>query len=216
MPAGAATGSAESRIEGDSATVSETEIIVNKGGRSYGRLVPQGPGARPSPPGQVMDALHRGDLRLTDARSEVVGRLIGRQRPATANELHAELRRDGLCVGLTTVYGTLLPLAAKGVLHSFTDAGEAGYRLCGATPHHHALCTRCRVVEEFSAPEADRTIELATRRGGFLVALGCLDVHGLCASCARQEFQRSGGSSGSEHGGPGARGFGPGDVSTAR
>jgi Fur family ferric uptake transcriptional regulator len=138
----------------------------------------------------VADALRRGGLRVTGARSEVLGRLVGRRRPVAANELHAELRRDGLRIGLTTVYGTLLPLASNGVLHSFTEAGETGYRWCSAAAHHHAVCTRCGIIEEFSAPEADRRIELAARRHGFLVVRADLDVEGLCASCAPRNSRR--------------------------
>jgi Fur family ferric uptake transcriptional regulator len=152
--------------------------------------VSRSPDAPPPAPDPIGDALRRGGLRVTGARSEVMSRLVGRHRPVAANELHAELRRDGLRIGLTTVYGTLLPLAGTGVLHSFPEAGETGYRLCGEAPHHHAVCTRCGIVEEFSAPEADRRIELAARRHGFLVVRTDLDVEGLCASCAPRDSHR--------------------------
>ena len=68
----------------------------------------------------------------------------------SAQEIHAELRRRGEHVGLTTVYRHLQALSEQGSVDAIRDAsGETLYRQCGTSVHHHHLtCRNCgRSVE---------------------------------------------------------------------
>ena len=63
----------------------------------------------------------------------------------SAQQIHAELRRRGERIGLTTVYRHLQVLSEDGLLDTIRDAGgETLYRRCrSATHHHHLICRVC-------------------------------------------------------------------------
>src|SRR5579884_2689172 len=68
----------------------------------------------------------------------------------SAQDLFAQLRREGHKVGLTTVYRHLQQLVDAGIVDMVrTIDGEAVYRRCGSDAHHHHLvCRRCGRTEE--------------------------------------------------------------------
>jgi len=59
---------------------------------------------------------------------------------ASAQELHQILRREGDGIGLTTVYRALQSLVDDKIVDLLRrEDGEAIYRLCGDTHHHHLV-----------------------------------------------------------------------------
>jgi len=104
----------------------------------------------------------------------------------SAQDLHAELRGRGDAVGLTTVYRHLTALVAGGavdVLH--TDDGQAVYRLCGTSAHHHhVVCRSCGASVEVAGPEVEAWAERVSRAAGYTDVTHTLEVFGTCAACA--------------------------------
>jgi Fur family ferric uptake transcriptional regulator len=100
----------------------------------------------------------------------------------SAQEIHAELRRRGEHVGLTTVYRHLQVLSEQGSVDTIRDpSGETLYRQCGSTAHHHHLtCRVCgrsvevegRVVEQWAAKVA--------AEAGFTSVDHTVELFGLC------------------------------------
>ena len=74
-----------------------------------------------------------------------------------AQELHDLLRHDGASVGLTTVYRHLTALAESGYVDVLrTGGGEAVYRRCPTSEHHHHLvCRSCGRSVEVEGPEVE-------------------------------------------------------------
>ena len=97
---------------------------------------------------KVDQALRDAGLRPTRQRLSVLEFLRNRPDAVTAQDLHAELRRAGASVGLTTVYRTLTSLAEAGLLDVFARDGEQAFRRCGDMHHHHLVCETCNKVEE--------------------------------------------------------------------
>jgi Fur family ferric uptake transcriptional regulator len=110
----------------------------------------------------------------------------------SAQDIHAELRRRGHRVGLTTVYRHLGVLAERGeidVLH--TPAGETIYRLCAADVHHHHLiCRRCGKTVEFEGPEIEQWAGKVARRAGFQEVSHTVEIFGICKDCASIQTSR--------------------------
>ncbi len=104
----------------------------------------------------------------------------------SAQDIHAELRRRGHRVGLTTVYRHLGDLAERGevdVLH--TPAGETIYRQCIAEAHHHHLiCRFCGKTVEFEGPEIEQWAERVAGRAGFREVSHTVEIFGTCRDCA--------------------------------
>jgi Fur family transcriptional regulator, ferric uptake regulator len=105
----------------------------------------------------------------------------------SAQDLHAELRRRGDGIGLTTVYRHLQSLAdAEAVDVLRTPDGESTYRLCGSGHHHHHLvCRSCGRTVELEAGAVERWAAQVAEREGFVDIDHTVEVFGTCAACAR-------------------------------
>jgi Fur family ferric uptake transcriptional regulator len=108
----------------------------------------------------------------------------------TAQDLHAELRRRGDAVGLTTVYRHLKTLADAGdvdVVHR--PDGEAQYRLCAPQRptgrgdgghHHHLVCRICGRSVEVEGPEVEQWAERVAAEAGYTQVSHTVEVFGRC------------------------------------
>ena len=125
-------------------------------------------------------------LRSTRQRAAIVSALRKAAGFKTAQGLHLEMLRAGERVGLATVYRNLQALAESGevdVLQS--ELGEAMFRLCDATNHHHHLvCRRCGRSEEITAREVESWAARVARRHGFNDVTHTAELFGLCGDCS--------------------------------
>jgi len=63
---------------------------------------------------------------------------------ASAQEIYRLMQREGESIGLTTVYRALQSLVNDKIVDVLRrDDGEAIYRLCGDSHHHHLVCKSC-------------------------------------------------------------------------
>jgi Fur family ferric uptake transcriptional regulator len=108
----------------------------------------------------------------------------------TAQDLHAEMRRHGDRIGLTTVYRHLKMLVETGAVDVVHRAdGEAQYRLCGPRDvppaasvdhHHHLVCRVCGRAVEVAGPQVERWAEEMAAAHGYTEITHTLEVFGLC------------------------------------
>jgi Fur family ferric uptake transcriptional regulator len=126
-------------------------------------------------------------LRPTPQRVAIIEALEGKERPVTAQDLHAQFRGRSQ-PGLATVYRTLRALEEHGLAETF-DAGEGeqGYRLCEVAHHHHLICERCGQVQTIPSCEVEDWAGTVARRRGFSVTGHRADVYGVCEGCRRKE-----------------------------
>ena len=112
--------------------------------------------------------------RTTRQRTAVDDALASLEEFVSAQRLHEILRARGENVGLATVYRTLQVL------------GEALYRRCAQTEHHHHLvCRECRATVEIDGPEIEAWAAALAKRHGFVDVDHTLELMGLCSDCAR-------------------------------
>jgi len=136
---------------------------------------------------QARDAgaiLRRVGIRSTPQRLEVLKALTSVPNDATAQELHARLRRRGSRIGLATVYRTLAALSERGIIDTLTHRqGEASYRLCGEGHHHHLTCTSCNRVVELEGCSLEAWLAEVGRQQGFTLTSHQVELAGLCSDC---------------------------------
>ncbi|GAA1105393.1 Fur family transcriptional regulator [Nocardioides dubius] len=102
----------------------------------------------------------------------------------SAQEIHAMLTAAGETVGLATVYRTLQLMAESGDLDVLrTEDGEAAYRRCSATHHHHLVCRSCGATVEIEGPAVERWAEAISAEHGYTEISHTLELFGTCASC---------------------------------
>jgi Fur family transcriptional regulator, ferric uptake regulator len=132
-------------------------------------------------PGQ---APAQGTGRPTRQRRAVLACLQSLDDFRSAQDIHDLLRRSGEHVGLSTVYRALQSLADGDEVDVLrTQDGEAVYRRCSTTHHHHLVCRRCGRTVEVEGPAVERWADATAARHGFSDISHTLEVFGTCPDC---------------------------------
>lgn len=133
-------------------------------------------------------------LRSTRQRAAIIRALRKASGFKTAQVLHLEMLRAGDRVGLATVYRNLQALTESGDVDVVqNEAGEAMFRLCDATDHHHHLvCRGCGRSQEIMAQEVESWAASVARRHGFQEVTHTAEVFGVCGDCLAAPAGRHG------------------------
>ena len=103
---------------------------------------------------------------------------------ASAQELHFVLKRNQESIGLTTVYRALQSLVSqKSVDLLRRPDGEAIYRLCGETHHHHLVCKTCGKTVEIEGGAIEKWAKKSADEYGFRDVGHTAEIFGICSSC---------------------------------
>jgi len=131
-----------------------------------------------------MTSTESAGLRPTRQRRAVAGVLNDHADFHSAQEIHALLGERGETVGLATVYRTLQRLTEAGEVDMLrTEDGEAIYRACSATHHHHLVCRECGATVEVEGPAVERWTQSIARDNGYADISHTLEIFGTCATC---------------------------------
>ena len=134
-----------------------------------------------------MEQLDQQGTRSTRQKRAVEAELTSSEDFRTAQEIHEALRRDGQSVGLATVYRSLQALAAAGAVDVVkTDAGEAAYRRCSPSHHHHLVCRECGFTVEIEGPAVERWASAQAADHGFADVQHTIELFGVCPDCQRR------------------------------
>ena len=122
--------------------------------------------------------------RPTRQRRAVAAALESFDDFRSAQDIHDLLKTSGDNVGLSTVYRTLQALADVGDVDMLrTEDGEAIYRRCSTTHHHHLVCRSCGRTVEVKGPAVERWTDSVAAEHGFTDVSHTLEVFGACPSC---------------------------------
>lgn len=124
--------------------------------------------------------------RNTWQRERVREALADAEGFVSAQTLYATLRDENTGIGLATVYRALAGLAHAGDADSLqSPEGEALYRACSTSGHHHHLiCRRCGLTVEIAATDVEEWAKRTAAANGFEQAEHVVDIFGLCGKCA--------------------------------
>jgi Fur family transcriptional regulator, ferric uptake regulator len=102
----------------------------------------------------------------------------------SAQDIHDLLEQRGASVGLATVYRTLQKLVdADEVDLLRTEDGEAIYRRCSETHHHHLVCRSCGATIEVEGPVVERWTKTMAAEHGYGDVSHTLEIFGTCPRC---------------------------------
>jgi Fur family transcriptional regulator, ferric uptake regulator len=123
-------------------------------------------------------------MRPTRQRRAVVEALDSFDDFRSAQEIHDLLGQRGETVGLATVYRTLQRLADAGEVDLLrTEDGEAIYRRCSDTHHHHLVCRACGATVEVEGPAVERWTRSIAAEHGYGDVSHTLEIFGTCGGC---------------------------------
>ena len=102
-------------------------------------------------------------------------------RHMTAEEVYRQLTKDGIDIGLATIYRVLTQFEQAGLLerHHF-EGGRAVFELKQGGHHDHLVCLQCGRVEEFYDPQIERRQEKVATERGFAIVDHSLDLYAEC------------------------------------
>ncbi|HWI42610.1 MAG TPA: Fur family transcriptional regulator [Nocardioides sp.] len=124
-------------------------------------------------------------LRPTRQRLAITDALRDAADFQSAQEIHDSLRQSGERVGLATVYRTLQAMTEAGevdVRHN--PAGEATYRRCSPSHHHHLVCRSCGRTVEITGSAVETWAHAVADEHGFSEVSHTVELVGVCADCA--------------------------------
>lgn len=120
--------------------------------------------------------------RPTRQRQLILDALGGLEEFRSAQEIH-ELVSPG--VGLATVYRTLQLYADAGAIDVLRrEDGEAIYRRCSETHHHHLVCRVCGATIEVEGPTVECWTRAIAEEHGFTDLSHSLELVGTCSNCS--------------------------------
>jgi Fur family ferric uptake transcriptional regulator len=121
-------------------------------------------------------------LKVTTPRLRVLHLFETSQvRHMTAEEVYRQLSKDGIDVGLATIYRVLTQFEQAGLLerHHF-EGGRAVFELKQSGHHDHLVCLQCGRVEEFFDPQIERRQEKVAAERGFAIVDHSLYLYAEC------------------------------------
>jgi Fe2+ or Zn2+ uptake regulation protein len=128
------------------------------------------------------------DQRYTSGRRALVDLLAGADRPLTV----AEVLERSKALTQSSAYRNLSLLERAGVvLRVVTDDEFGRFELAEDLTghhHHHLICTRCGLVEDFSVPDpieeaVDAALHRVAAKAGFSIDHHRMDLIGTCPAC---------------------------------
>ena len=123
-------------------------------------------------------------LRPTRQRIAVAEAMASVEDFRSAQDIHELLAQRGEAVGLATVYRTLQRLVEAGEVDLLrTEDGEASYRRCSDTHHHHLVCRTCGATVEVEGPAVERWTRTIAEEHGYADVSHTLEIFGSCATC---------------------------------
>jgi Fur family ferric uptake transcriptional regulator len=126
--------------------------------------------------------------RATKQRAALLTILEAEPDFRSAQEVHAALQSSGESVGLATVYRNLALLADLGQVDCIlADDGQARYRRCSDTHHHHLVCRECGRTVEVAGPAVERWANTVAEENGFRDVSHRLELFGVCPACAAKK-----------------------------
>ncbi len=104
----------------------------------------------------------------------------------SAQDLHAHAAQLGEPLGLATVYRELRRMVDEQLVDVVHDVeGEAKYRYCGTTHHHHIVCELCGATQELAGDVVERWVEGVAESTGFSQVRHTIELIGTCTPCLR-------------------------------
>jgi Fur family ferric uptake transcriptional regulator len=103
---------------------------------------------------------------------------------ASATEIYQLLLKNGDTVGLTTIYRALQSLVDDKLIDQLRrEDGEAIYRLCGESHHHHLVCKKCGDTVEIEGGAIEKWAKNMASEFGFREVDHLAEIFGICSKC---------------------------------
>lgn len=127
--------------------------------------------------------------RFTDLRRRILTMIWQGHKAVKAYDLLDQLANEGGSAKPPTVYRALDFLMDEGLVHKIESLNA--YVGCPHPVGDHVsqflICDNCETVEEVTSDTLRKSVQAASAEKGFTIKRQTLELHGLCAACARKQ-----------------------------
>ena len=138
---------------------------------------------------EVERACEERGLRLTPLRANALRLIAAAGRPIKAYDLLDQMKATHDAAAPPTVYRALDFLLEHGFIHKLASINAyVGCHHPGSEQHAvpFLICDRCQSATELEDAGIVNSLDASARALGFVPQAQTLEVHGLCADCAKQ------------------------------
>ena len=139
---------------------------------------------------EVERACEERGLRLTPIRANALRLIAAAGRPVKAYELLDQMKATHGAAAPPTVYRALDFLLEHAFIHKLSSINAfVGCHHPGSAAHAvpFLICDGCQSATELEDPRIVDTLDASARSLGFVPQAQTLEVHGLCAACAKAQ-----------------------------
>jgi Fur family peroxide stress response transcriptional regulator len=145
------------------------------------------------------EAARESGLKLTHQRLEIFREVASTEEHPDAETVFRGVRERIPTISLDTVYRTLWLLEDLGVISALGPRRERVRFDANPRSHHHFVCESCGLVRDIESKELDSLTAPSEINGLASVSRVCVEIRGLCESCAAEavggEAEAAGGKS---------------------
>ncbi len=131
-------------------------------------------------------AARQAGVKLTQQRLEIFREVAGRADHPNAEAVFQAIQPRLPTVSRDTVYRTLGLLHDLGMITTLGPRRESVHFDANLAPHHHFVCLRCGLAQDFTSAELDAVEVPAPVRALGRAVTVLVEVRGICRRCARR------------------------------
>lgn len=130
------------------------------------------------------NACRKADLKVTHQRLEIYRELVQADDHPSAEMLYKRILERLPTISLDTVYRTLATLEKHGLITRVQTVESQARFEAKTVRHHHAVCSNCGAITDFTWDSFDETPVPAELKGWGKVAKRNAILEGICNACA--------------------------------
>lgn len=124
-------------------------------------------------------------IKFTKLGKELYDLIQASDGHMTADQIHTELKNEGVKMGIATVYRNLNALFDQKLINRVRHP-ELGYIYDKNThEHYHFRCIKCDRIQDVEIPYQSQTHELVEDALGVVVMSHDMNFEGICAACLK-------------------------------
>lgn len=134
-----------------------------------------------------MDILKRKNIKVTQARKDILGLFLDKHEPMNARDVFTKLKKNPKCKSLdeVTIYRNLTLFEEEGLLKRVNLMKDSIYFESALDHHHHMVCVGCGLIEDFSNNKFEKLIEDIVEDSSKFrkIKEHSLEIFGFCKKC---------------------------------
>lgn len=127
----------------------------------------------------------RAGIAVTHQRQVIYQALTAMHGHPSPEEVYERVKAKIPSVSLATVYKNIHVFIENGVFREVSLHHGSLRVETNARPHHHLVCTKCKLITDIDADELGFASRARKLRGGFLAQRYAVDVLGICTDCQK-------------------------------